>query len=134
MHSTQAGTESAHLIVGNELEYNRIDLQCAFREDKRRGVYVDKLSEWVVRSEAEILELMSLGAQNRTTGATKLNDVSSRSHAVFIIILEHSQSTGSAGANLSETVSQSRQLGMAAAMPVMRTSVKVRPPLRSRPH
>jgi hypothetical protein len=88
---------------------------------------VDKLSEWVVCNEGEILELMTKGAQNRTTGATKLNDVSSRSHAVFIIILEHSQSNQQAvaGRSLNETVSQSRHLGMAAAMPDMHASVKV---------
>lgn len=97
------------------------------REDKRRGVYVEKLSEWVVRSESEILQLMAKGAQNRTTGATKLNDVSSRSHAVFVIIVEQSTSRQAAGGqDLSETVMQSRHLGMAAAMPVAPASVKVR--------
>lgn len=92
-------------------------------------MYVDKLSEWVVRSEDEILELMRRGAQSRTTGATKLNDVSSRSHAVFIIIVEHSQGSGPgvAGRELSQTVSACRQLGMAAAMPTMPQSVKARP-------
>jgi hypothetical protein len=90
-------------------------------------VYVDKLSEWVVRNEAEILELMARGAQARTTGATKLNDVSSRSHAVFIIIVEHSQGSQQTvpSQDLSQTVSASRQLGMAAAMPDMPVSIKV---------
>ena len=53
---------------------------------------MDRLSERVVRSQGEILDLMARGAENRATGATKLNDVSSRSHAVFIVIVEHSQS------------------------------------------
>jgi len=34
--------------------------------------------------------LMERGAEQRATGATKLNEMSSRSHAVFIIIVEQS--------------------------------------------
>ena len=40
------------------------------------------------RSPSEIYSLMKKGAQSRATAATKLNDISSRSHAVFIIIIE----------------------------------------------
>ena len=60
------------------------------REDKRRGVFVDGLSEWVVRSPAEIYGLMERGGNVRATGETKMNEVSSRSHAVFIVIAEQS--------------------------------------------
>lgn len=49
------------------------------REDKRRGVHVEGLSEWVVRSPAEVYALMERGAAARATGATKLNEISSRS-------------------------------------------------------
>ena len=61
------------------------------REDKKRGVYVDGLSEWVVRSPAEIYGLMEQGGAVRATGETKMNEVSSRSHAVFIVIAEQSE-------------------------------------------
>jgi len=61
------------------------------REDKRRGVYVESLSEWVVRSPAEIYGLMERGGAMRATGSTKMNEISSRSHAVFIIIAEQSE-------------------------------------------
>ena len=61
------------------------------REDKRRGVFVDGLSEWVVRSPAEIYGLMERGGMERATGETKMNKVSSRSHAVFIVIAEQSE-------------------------------------------
>jgi hypothetical protein len=54
-------------------------------------VYVDGLSEWVVRSPAEIYGLMERGAAVRATGETKMNEVSSRSHAVFIVIAEQSE-------------------------------------------
>lgn len=61
------------------------------REDKRRGVYVEGLSEWVVRSPEEIYGLMERGGTVRATGETKMNEASSRSHAVFIIIVEQSE-------------------------------------------
>jgi hypothetical protein len=63
----------------------------SIREDKKRGVFVEGLSEWVVRSPAEIYGLMERGAQMRATGSTKMNEISSRSHAVFIIIAEQSE-------------------------------------------
>ena len=62
--------------------------QLLIREDKKRGVFVEGLSEWAVRSPLEIFSLMQRGAAARATAATKKNDVSSRSHAVFIMIVE----------------------------------------------
>ena len=58
------------------------------REDKKKGLYVEGLSEWAVRTPGEIYSLMQKGALSRETASTKMNDVSSRSHAVFIIIIE----------------------------------------------
>ncbi len=58
------------------------------REDRKKGVFVEGLSEWAVRSPNEIYSLMQRGALSRATATTKMNDLSSRSHAVFIIIVE----------------------------------------------
>lgn len=41
-----------------------------------------------VRTPGEIYGLMERGGQLRATSATRMNDTSSRSHAVFIIIVE----------------------------------------------
>jgi hypothetical protein len=41
-----------------------------------------------VRTPSEIFSLIQKGAQTRATASTKMNEVSSRSHAVFIIIVE----------------------------------------------
>lgn len=60
------------------------------REDKRRGVYVDGLSEWVVRTPTDVYDLMTRGAEARMTGSTKLNEDSSRSHAIFMLVIEKS--------------------------------------------
>ena len=68
-----------------------------------QGVFVEGLSEWVVRSPAEIYGLMERGGTMRATGSTKMNEMSSRSHAVFIIIAEQSETTylDEAGAEMS---------------------------------
>lgn len=49
---------------------------------------MEGLSEWVVRSPKEVYGLMQRGALTRCTANTKMNEISSRSHAVFIIIVE----------------------------------------------
>lgn len=82
---------ASYLQIYNEnisdlLKTDRQSLQ--IREDKKRGVFVEGLSEWAVRTPLEIYSLMQRGAMVRATAATKMNDVSSRSHAVFIIIVE----------------------------------------------
>jgi hypothetical protein len=82
---------SSVLQISDLLKPERVNL--AIREDKRRGVFVEGLSEWVVRSPAEIYGLMQRGAVIRATGETKMNETSSRSHAVFIVIAEQSETT-----------------------------------------
>jgi kinesin family protein 3/17 len=67
------------------------------REDGVGGVYVDGLSEHVVRSTEEILKLIHNGALLRKTAATKMNVESSRSHAVFTIVVEHASYTSDGG-------------------------------------
>ena len=73
-------------VISDLLKSDRTNLQ--IREDKRRGVFVEGLSEWAVRSPYEIYSLMQKGTNSRVTASTRLNDLSSRSHAVFIIIVE----------------------------------------------
>ena len=60
----------------------------SIRENHKKGIYVEGLSEWAVCSPNDIYALLQKGAQNRTKAHTNMNDVSSRSHAVFTIILE----------------------------------------------
>eukprot|EP00629_Pelagomonadales_sp_RCC1024_P008296 CAMPEP_0119267344 /NCGR_PEP_ID=MMETSP1329-20130426/5525_1 /TAXON_ID=114041 /ORGANISM="Genus nov. species nov., Strain RCC1024" /LENGTH=727 /DNA_ID=CAMNT_0007267265 /DNA_START=182 /DNA_END=2365 /DNA_ORIENTATION=+ len=74
---------------GNDLTSHGAAL--AIREDPERGVYVDGLSEWVVRKPVEVHELMDRASRIRATGATRMNDFSSRSHLVFVVIVEHSE-------------------------------------------
>lgn len=73
-------------VISDLLKVERSSLQ--IREDKKKGVFVEGLSEWAVRSPNEIYSLLQRGALSRATATTKMNDLSSRSHAVFIIIVE----------------------------------------------
>ncbi|XP_074540625.1 kinesin-like protein KIF13B isoform X2 [Halichoeres trimaculatus] len=59
------------------------------REHKVFGPYVDGLSRLAVASYKDIQSLMSEGNKSRTVAATNMNEESSRSHAVFNIILTH---------------------------------------------
>ncbi|EEH15777.2 hypothetical protein PABG_05864 [Paracoccidioides brasiliensis Pb03] len=58
------------------------------RESPTDGPYVKDLTDVPVRSFAEILRLMRRGDASRTVASTKMNDTSSRSHAVFTIMLK----------------------------------------------
>ncbi|XP_077807306.1 kinesin-like protein KIF16B isoform X21 [Macaca mulatta] len=55
------------------------------REHPKEGPYVEDLSKHLVQNYADVEELMDAGNINRTTAATGMNDVSSRSHAIFTI-------------------------------------------------
>ncbi|XP_037604661.1 kinesin-like protein KIF13B isoform X4 [Sebastes umbrosus] len=59
------------------------------REHKVLGPYVDGLSRLAVACYKDIEVLMSEGNKSRTVAATNMNEESSRSHAVFNIILTH---------------------------------------------
>ncbi|KAI9295308.1 kinesin-domain-containing protein [Neoconidiobolus thromboides FSU 785] len=57
------------------------------REHPALGPYVEDLSKMVVKSYKDIEDLMDEGNKARTVASTNMNATSSRSHAVFTIIL-----------------------------------------------
>ncbi|XP_075901946.1 kinesin-like protein KIF3B [Nelusetta ayraudi] len=61
------------------------------RERPDKGVYVSDLSSFVTKSVQEIEHVMCVGNQNRSVGATNMNEHSSRSHAIFVITVECSE-------------------------------------------
>lgn len=61
------------------------------KERPDTGIYVKDLSTFVCKSIKEIEHVMTIGNQNRAVGATNMNLHSSRSHAIFIITIEHSE-------------------------------------------
>jgi len=66
---------------------NKLEL----KESADSGVYVKDQRVEVVTSVAEIDRLMQEGNQKRKTGATRMNQTSSRSHSVFTIVIETSE-------------------------------------------
>ncbi|XP_073843810.1 kinesin-like protein 64D [Musca autumnalis] len=55
------------------------------------GVFVKDLSGYVVHNADDLENIMKLGNKNRVVGATKMNQESSRSHAIFSITIESSE-------------------------------------------
>ncbi|UJR09601.1 hypothetical protein I4U23_013836 [Adineta vaga] len=65
----------------------RLQLQ----EHPKEGVHVHDLSSFITKNTQEIEHVMTTGNLNRSTGATNMNEHSSRSHAIFVITVESSE-------------------------------------------
>ena len=60
------------------------------REDPEKGVYLEGVHRIKCTSPAQCKELFHMGEKNRATASTKMNEHSSRSHAILILRIEHS--------------------------------------------
>ncbi|XP_054992536.1 kinesin-like protein KIF15 [Sorex araneus] len=77
--------------IYNEQIYDLLDSASAglyLREHIKKGVFVVGAVEQVVTSAAEAYQVLSGGWRNRRVASTSMNRESSRSHAVFTIIVE----------------------------------------------
>jgi hypothetical protein len=83
------------------------------REDGGGGVFVEALSEHVVRDAEEIMTLIKRGTRLRATNVTRMNKESSRSHAVFTIIIEHGKDDGHGG--MAVTIGKLRLVDLAGS-------------------
>ena len=63
----------------NEIDYTNLPI----REDKKRGFYIQHLTEYQVTSYKEASALVNLGLENRIMAPTLMNTTSSRSHTVL---------------------------------------------------
>uniref|UniRef100_A0A0D9VZ21 Kinesin motor domain-containing protein n=1 Tax=Leersia perrieri TaxID=77586 RepID=A0A0D9VZ21_9ORYZ len=68
------------------LNPNSVNLQ--IREDARKGVHVENLTEHEVSNAREAMQQLVEGAANRKVAATNMNRASSRSHSVFTCLIE----------------------------------------------
>ncbi|GLT91456.1 hypothetical protein SLE2022_093420 [Rubroshorea leprosula] len=68
------------------LEPSSTNLQ--LREDLKKGVYVENLKEYNVRTVNDVVKLLLQGGANRKMAPTCMNSESSRSHSVFTCIIE----------------------------------------------
>lgn len=66
---------------------NRLEL----KENADHEVYVKDLTTIVVKSGHDLDQVLNAGKKNRVTGATLMNQQSSRSHAVFTVTIETSE-------------------------------------------
>ncbi|CAI8038052.1 Kinesin-like protein KIF3A [Geodia barretti] len=118
-YSNPAGqylVRTSYLQIYNEkisdlLEPSRENLK--IREDGCGGVFVETLSEHVVRDAEEIMALIKRGTRLRATNVTRMNKESSRSHAVFTIIIEHGKDDGHGG--MAVTIGKLRLVDLAGS-------------------
>ena len=64
---------------------------CELKETQDRGVYVNGLTTFVVKSAREMRKVLEVGKKNRSVGATLMNADSSRSHSIFTVTVETSR-------------------------------------------
>ena len=57
------------------------------RETKEKEIYIEELTEHYVSTEEDVMELIKLGSENRTTNKTNMNEISSRSHSLVIMTI-----------------------------------------------
>eukprot|EP01032_Pedospumella_encystans_P009002 gene9002-10625_t len=65
------------------------------RETREDGVFVAGAREELVSSYEQMMKALEDGTKHRTTASTRMNQTSSRSHAIFTVILEHTIYDGS---------------------------------------
>ncbi|PFX18788.1 Kinesin-like protein KIF16B [Stylophora pistillata] len=90
---TEFRTEVSYLEIYNERvgdllrpAKGREKFNLKVREHPKEGPYVQDLTKHVVKDYEGIGNLMEEGNTNRTVASTNMNDVSSRSHAIFTIL------------------------------------------------
>lgn len=64
----------------------------AIREDAGGEIYIAGIREEPVRKQDDVLRLLQKGSLGRTTKSTDMNSVSSRSHAIFTLVLRQQRS------------------------------------------
>ncbi|THD29121.1 Kinesin-II 95 kDa subunit [Fasciola hepatica] len=96
-----ASKDAQYLVRASYLEIYKEEIRDLLHRDQSKhleikekpdsGIYVKDLSSVLTKSIAEIQKVMNIGYQNRSVGATNMNEHSSRSHAIFIVTIECSR-------------------------------------------
>ncbi|QDZ25159.1 kinesin [Chloropicon primus] len=77
--------------VRDLLSKNSANTKLELKENVDTGVYVKNLTSFVVKGVSEIHNVLAVGKKNRTVGTTLMNRDSSRSHSIFTIVIECSE-------------------------------------------
>uniref|UniRef100_K1QLW2 Kinesin-like protein KIF15 n=1 Tax=Magallana gigas TaxID=29159 RepID=K1QLW2_MAGGI len=94
------------LEIYNEQIYDLMEpstMTLHLRENMKKGVFVDRLTEISVTSALGAYEVLTSGWINRRVASTSMNRESSRSHAVFTIQIESKQPQGKGVKNMKES-------------------------------
>jgi hypothetical protein len=81
----------SYLEIYNEIIndlLNPMGTNLQIREDKKLGIYCERLKEDIVVSPEQVFSLLSAGESHRHVGKTNYNEQSSRSHTIFRMVVE----------------------------------------------
>lgn len=57
------------------------------RQDKKKGIYLQDVTERYIAEDVEVYDIMAVGNGNRSIASTKMNAESSRSHSMFAMTI-----------------------------------------------
>ncbi|KFV55887.1 Kinesin-like KIF3C, partial [Gavia stellata] len=86
-----------YLVRASYLEIYQEEIRDLLAKDQSKKLelkenpYIKDLSSFVTKNVKEIEHVMNLGSQTRSVGSTNMNEHSSRSHAIFLITIECSE-------------------------------------------
>jgi centromeric protein E len=87
------------LIVAGTANGAKQAPQLRILEDAARGIVVHGLSEEIVTSAEQLMQIVAVGQERRHVAATNMNDQSSRSHTMLRILIESRERRAPAPAN-----------------------------------
>lgn len=70
---------------------NNFSAKLRVRESPTEGPYIENLTEYTVKDASQVIKHLQDGNKLRTTASTKVNDQSSRSHAVFTLVVKQTR-------------------------------------------
>ncbi|XP_049855904.1 kinesin-like protein KIF13A isoform X3 [Schistocerca gregaria] len=117
--------EVSYMEIYNEKVHDLLDPKTnkqslKVREHNVLGPYVDGLSQLAVTSFQDIDNLMAEGNKSRTVAATNMNSESSRSHAVFSVVLTQTLTDAKSGVS-GEKVSRMSLVDLAGSERAVKT-------------
>ncbi|XP_034951830.1 kinesin-like protein KIF13B isoform X3 [Chelonus insularis] len=117
--------EVSYMEIYNEKVHDLLDPKpnkqsLKVREHNVLGPYVDGLSQLAVTSYQDIDNLMTEGNKSRTVAATNMNSESSRSHAVFSVVLTQTLTDSKSGVT-GEKVSRMSLVDLAGSERAVKT-------------
>jgi len=74
-------------LLNNNTQFDKADEILKIREDPKKGMYIENLTEQEINSAKKAKELLISGFKNRHVASTSMNRESSRSHLIYTLFL-----------------------------------------------